>query len=194
MIAFCKKSSVHKVWCFSILKKWAVGNFRYTGRLVQWPTTAVWAREKTALCQNNFLSRPVSTGSLVYGPAALGHQPVPLRSSRSDPCPDLKHLPWRLPQRPGPHPLESPSDHARFGQGKKQYGKTCVATSPRIVTSPHAPSDYSLCRLGSEHDQAVAWPRERGFGVSEDGGGRPNAAQFSHNLWQSQVALTENGT
>lgn len=135
-----------------------------------------------------------STGSLVYGPAALGHQPVPLRSSRSDPCPDLKHLPWRLPQRPGPHPLESPSDHARFGQGKKQYGKTCVATSPRIVTSPHAPSDYSLCRLGSEHDQAVAWPRERGFGVSEDGGGRPNAAQFSHNLWQSQVALTENGT
>lgn len=65
-----------------------------------------------------------------------------------------------------------------------------MATSPRIVTSPNSPSDYGL---GSEHDQAAAWPRE-GVWVSEDGGGRPNSAQFSHNLWQSQVILTENGT
>lgn len=69
-----------------------------------------------------------------------------------------------------------------------------MATSPRIVTSPNSAGDYSLCRLGSEHDQAVDWPRERGLGVSEDGGGRPNSAQLSHNLWQSQVALTENNT
>lgn len=56
-----------------------------------------------------------STGSLIYSPATLAHQPVPLRGSGSDPCPDLKHLPCRLPKRPAPYPLESPSVHARFG-------------------------------------------------------------------------------
>lgn len=92
------------------------GKFRYTGRLIQWLTTAVWARDKTALCWSNFLPWPVLHRQPYYNLAILGQQPVSLRGSGSDPCPDLKHLPCRLPKRTGSHPLESPSSvHVRFG-------------------------------------------------------------------------------
>lgn len=102
-----------------------------------------------------------STGSLIYNPAILGQQPAPLRGSGSDSCPDLRHLPCSLPKRQGPHPLESPSVHVRFGYEKKQYGKTHMAPSPRIVPSPCSHSGCSLC--------LILWTNlgRRGFGVSE---------------------------
>lgn len=71
-------------------------------------------------------------------------QPVPLRGSGSDSCPGVKHLPGRLPKRPGPHPLESPPVQVRFGCEKKEYGKACMATSPRTIPSPNSPGDCIL--------------------------------------------------
>lgn len=62
----------------------------------------------------------LSTGSLIYTTAS---SLVPLRGSGSDSCPDLKHLPGRLPKRPGPHLLESPSAQVRFRYERKVYGK-----------------------------------------------------------------------
>ncbi|CAK6444795.1 unnamed protein product [Pipistrellus nathusii] len=96
--------------------------------------------ERTALCWNSFLPRPVL------------HRP-PAHSPASSPCPPetlavtpalVKALARRLPKRPRPHPLESPSVQVRFGCGKKEYGKVCMATAPRTIPSPNAPGDCIL--------------------------------------------------
>lgn len=50
-----------------------------------------------------------------------GQQPAPLRRSGRDSCPDLRHLPYRLPKREGPHPPESPSAHVSFGWKERMW-------------------------------------------------------------------------
>lgn len=91
--------------------------------------------DKTALCSAASSPGQISTGSLVHDPAAVGQQPAPLRGSGSDSCPELRHLPWSLPKRQEPHPLEAPSVHARFGNERK-HGETHTVPSPRRVPSP----------------------------------------------------------
>lgn len=44
----------------------------------------------------------LAPGSLSHNSAILGQQPAPLRGSGSDSCPDLRHLPYRLPEREVP--------------------------------------------------------------------------------------------
>lgn len=107
-------------------------------------------------------------------------QPVPLRDSGSDSCPGWKHLPGRLPKRPGPHPLESPSVQVRFGCGKNEYGKACMATSPRTIPSLKAPGDCILS----------LWTGQEGGGDwdSEEAGDLILCNLAS--LWRSHVPLS----
>lgn len=102
-------------------------------RLVQGHTTAVWAGEKTALCWNSFLPRPVLHRQPDYNP---GSSLCPWGSG-SDSCPGWKPLPGGLPKRQGHTHL---SHHSlRLGLDmKRKYGKACMATSPRTIPSPNS--------------------------------------------------------
>lgn len=85
--------------------------------------------EKTALCWNSFLPRPALHRPPAHSPAS---SPCP-RGSGSDSCP-VNALAGRLPERPGPHPPESPSIQVGFGRGKKMWKSTYGNSSKNTIS------------------------------------------------------------
>lgn len=102
-----------------------------------------------------------STGCLIYNLQLWANSLCPSEALGVTLALIWKHLPCRLPQRPGPHPPESPSVPVRFGYEKETiwknvYGnisKNCtIATLSRwlqpLQSGHRTPSVHGLAKEG----------------------------------------------
>lgn len=145
------------------------GKFRYTEACSVAHHSCLNRRENCSLLEQ----LPPQTSSPQAACWQPCQQPVPLRGSGSDSCPGLKHLPGRLPKRPGPHPLESRLSRLGLDVKRKNMEKH---------EWEQLQEQYHLQTLLATASSVYGLAKGGGFEDSEEGR-RPNSVQFSHSLW-----------